>query len=293
MTVTSTQTAATVMPTGWKNASAKGIIGLHAGMPEEIYRQAPGISQSILKEIRRSPKHFDFYRRCKPEPTPAMIFGTAFHAYLLEENLFKQTVAIWTGEDKRGNAWKDFKAANEGKFILSRDDLKAFEYMRQSIHENMKAVKLLQGQREVSFFWQDSDTAVLCKGRADILSTKGYIVDVKTTENASQVGRGNFEMKARALGYDIQAAMYTDGLRACGQETKGVVFIAVETKPPHCHAIYVLSPEDIEIGRRTYKELLATYRACEETGTWPGYATDVNVLSLPRFVQGGDDDGLE
>ena len=53
-------------------------------MPAAQYHATDAVSASLLKQIQRSPAHAMAYLQQQQEPTPAMLFGTAFHTCVLE-----------------------------------------------------------------------------------------------------------------------------------------------------------------------------------------------------------------
>ena len=57
-------------------------------MTEKEYREHPAISRSELWKIRESPEIFKYYKENPEEPTPALIFGQAFHKLALQPESF-------------------------------------------------------------------------------------------------------------------------------------------------------------------------------------------------------------
>jgi hypothetical protein len=41
----------------------------------------------------------------------------------------------------------------------------------------------------------------------------------------------------------------------------------------------------LQIGDRLRREALRTYRECVESGRWPGYSDDVELVGLPAWVE--------
>lgn len=72
--------------------------GAYDGIPNAQYHGGPGISKSGLDVIHRSPLHFKALRDKanddKPAPTSAQIIGSAFHALVLEPEVFRREYCL-------------------------------------------------------------------------------------------------------------------------------------------------------------------------------------------------------
>ena len=67
--------------------------GIYFDLSNAEYHGGPGVSKSGLDLIAKSPLHFDAARKAanddEREPTPAQRFGSAFHALVLEPEVFR------------------------------------------------------------------------------------------------------------------------------------------------------------------------------------------------------------
>ncbi len=130
-------------------------------------------------------------------------------------------------------------------------------------------------------FWDDADTGHPCKARADYIRDDDIMVDLKTTMDASL---SEFSRSIAKFGYHRQDAMYSDGFEACfGRPSRGFVFVAVETKPPHAVGVYTLDAESADAGRIEYQTLLNSFAECMESGNWPAYSDNIETIELPRW----------
>ena len=80
---------------------------LYTDMSDEDYFNLPSIDQSQLKAFLRNPADWGYerlYGGC--DPTPAMRFGTAFHAYLLETGNVVAMPEDMSVRTKAGKEWK-------------------------------------------------------------------------------------------------------------------------------------------------------------------------------------------
>lgn len=260
-------------------------------MTEREYRSHPAISRSELWRLRESPQKLKWYQEHPEEPTPALVFGQLLHTMLLEPHKLTEEYAVMPTIDRRtkdGKAqYQAFVEGAAGKTIVTADMVEQAQGMCEAIQAEPLAVKLLDGDHEKPFFWTDEMTGEECKCRADVYNTNfshPIIVDVKSTQDAST---DSFMRSAIKYGYDLQAAMYSEGVQVVTGEKPLFVFIAVEKDPPY--AVNILKADDgfIERGHETFRELLGTYHECKQTGNWYGYLgsfNQINSLSLPAWL---------
>lgn len=262
-------------------------------MTEKEYRTHPAISRSELWKIRESPEKFRWYKENPPEPTPALIFGQLFHKLALQPEDVWNEFAVIPNVDRRTNAGRAEYAAfledSIGKTLVTADMAEQANDMCIALKKNEYCRKLLSGEKETPFFWTDEDTQEACKCRTDALITLGdtsLVVDLKSASNASTEA---FIKDSSKYGYDFQAAMYLEGVKAKTGKEHGFVFIVVEKDPPYAINILQADTKFIEHGYDTYRELLGIYHDCKTTGDWWGYLgkyNAVNALSLPPWMKG-------
>lgn len=184
--------------------------------------------------------------------------------------------------------WSDVQAewlANNGqRTVLSAEQWDQLHRMRDAVMAHPAASALLTkvpGKAELSVYWNDPATGVLCRCRPDWWREDDVLVDLKTCEDASPEG---FAKSMANWRYDVQAPFYLDGVRqATGRKPRGFVFVAVEKKAPFAVGVYVLDSESLELGRAQYVADLRTYAECVRTGSWPGYGDKIQTISMPAW----------
>ena len=260
-------------------------------MSNSDYRNAEGVSSSELKQMVKSPAHYRYWKDNPDDTdTPALLFGRACHKYVLETYDFYKEFSVAPTVDRRTkegkDLWSKFITESEGKDVITQEQFEQIEAMRNAMLATPFVSKLINGEHEVSLFWTDEDTGIKCKCRPDSLSDKlRIVVDYKTCDNAETQ---HFMRKAIDLGYDLQASYYLDGVKATTGLDCIFVFIAQEKKPPY--AVNILQADDVFIrsGRQLYKDMLATYKECTETGNWWGYLgaeNQINSLGVPKWLE--------
>ncbi len=257
------------------------------------------IGKSGLDLIAKSPAHY-YAKYLDPnrvweEQTPALLFGSAAHMAVFEPELFPQKFVIAPKFNLRTNAGKEqlaeFEQNNRGKSVISNDIYDTVMQVKKAIYAHPAASVLLSaGIAEQRIDWQreilteDGEIVeVALKAKPDWLSHNEFIVDLKTTEDASPEG---FAKSVWNYRYHVQAPFYMDAYEhQYGKPARGFLFIAVEKKPPYAVALYFAPPDMCDKGRTTYERDLRKYQRCLEMGEWPAYGTDIMELKLPNWAR--------
>lgn len=260
-------------------------------MTEKEYRSYPAISRSELWRIRESPEKFKFFHEHPEPPTPALVFGQAFHKMALEPDDFYNDFAVAPNVDRRTKegkeAWKAFAELSDGKTVIDCKTHETIVDMVAALYAAPFVKKLLGGEHEKPVFWTDEMTGEECKARYDCLTEvngQPIIVDLKTTADASTDG---FMRAAIKYGYDFQAAMYSEWAKQKHGVAPLFVFIAIEKDPPYAVNILQADEAFIQRGYDIFRELIGIYHECKATGDWWGYLGKFNVinnLNLPSWL---------
>ncbi len=259
---------------------------IDAGMSIEDYHAHTAISRSGLLLFRKSPLHyFDKYiaKNSPDKDSKALVFGNAFHTFVLEPEEFKNRFGLIPDVDRRTKDGKilygSFLAALNGKQPISKEDYSVLEKMANAVKNYDLALELITDCKvEHSLFWIENETKMLCKARPDIWHLN-MIVDLKTTADASPHA---FQRQIGDYGYHIQAAMMQDAIYTItGKFITEFVFLAVEKEPPFAIGIYQLSEEAIAKGREEFIKYLKIYKECLTNNHWPSY--EIKTLSLPAY----------
>jgi hypothetical protein len=262
----------------------------HPGLSNEAYHALKAVSPSQIKVLGRSPLHYhDRFLaedREKPEPTPAMLKGTALHTAVLEPQLWDSTIAVprqrFDGRTKAGQAAAaEFDRESAGKIVISPEDADEVRRMADAVRTHPAARFLLElpGRREASYTWTDEATGLECKTRPDWHSEdRRIVVDVKTCRDASRV---EFAKAISNLDYHVQAAWNQDALQA-----EQFITIAVENVRPYAVAVYPASGALIAAGQRRIQAAMTQLAECWQSGRWPGYGDLVQEpIDLPGWCR--------
>lgn len=274
---------------------------------DEYHRDTTRISKSGLDKINRSPYHYwEAYLNPaaqEREETKAMFTGSFIHCAIFERDEFsKRYITVPPTAPKRPSVtqlkaknpsddtlkaiawWSEFNSVHAGKLQLTTEQYNQSQRMGDAVHRHPAAgyIVNLPGQHEHTLQFTEPFTGAPCKMRADFLPDPiPFIVDLKTTENASPEGFGRSVGNYR---YHVQSAFYVDGHEyATGEKKDGFLFIAVEKEPPYAVAVYDTTKLVMDIGREKYIENCQTYVDCLRSGVWPAYSDDILPLSMPGW----------
>lgn len=268
-------------------------IGLHAGVPMADYLAMDAVSASALEIFRRSPLQYRHAKANPPEPTPALVRGTALHMAVLEPERFAGayvTIGQCEGTKKNGercqyagSVWRGGASycgrhdpapdAPMAVTVLPEADMRDVEGMRDAILGHPRASTLFEGKGgvEITGVFEDPETGVLCRFRPDrLVERAGMLVDIKTTRDAAPWA---FPGDAERRGYFRKLAFYRRGLRALGWPYQATAIVAVESHAPYDLICYLIDETALDSAEREVVRLLRQYRQCHETDTWPGYQT--------------------
>lgn len=259
------------------------------------YHAHPAVSKSHLDAIGQSPLHywcrFLDPNRVPPQPTPAMEFGSAVHAAVLEPEVFAAEYAKAPDLPKTTKAGKEAwaAAAQPGIKLLKSDEWSQIQSIEAALSAHPMASKVLQspGRSEASFFAIDPATDLEIKCRPDHLTDSGWVIDLKTTQDASLAGFGKSIANFR---YHVQAAHYLTVLElATGIRPKGFIFVAVEKTYPFAIQVFKCSDDLIAQGTRTARANLEALRTALSTfpltTPWPSYSNQMTEINLPIWAR--------
>ncbi len=261
--------------------------GIYANVDIDEYHAEAGISSSGIKLILDCPKRYwHEYMNPKPEAELTKLrdkfkMGRALHTYVLEPLKFQETYHMMSEEvNLVTKAGKEIMAAAKesanGKEILRYSDAKDISDIGDSVLSH-PFWQTLQGQQvERSVYWDMQE--VRLRARPDLF-TDEVIIDLKTTDSIA-----NFSKSIHTYGYHRQAAMQIDALWLLDGVQRTFAFFVVEKKAPYLTACFVLDEASLGQGRREYKKGVFIYEECLETGIWPGYIEDFQLISLPEWA---------
>lgn len=265
-------------------------LGIHHDIEIDTYHAGPGISNSGLGDIAQSPFHFwsrhlDPRRPPRPQTQPQED-GQVAHCAILEPDQFNERYVVGPDVSRATKKWKEFVADNPDKTVIKPDQYARAMHQRDAVWAIPDVAQALsKGRPEVSAYWNDPKTGVLCRCRPDFVHDAGsgvVLVDVKTFSDARP---REFGRQCARMNYHRQDAFYSDGYQqATNIEVLGFIFVAVEMPWPHAALPSMLDDDSRAAGAAQYRRALDLYAACLENNLWPSYNEAIELMRLPAWA---------
>lgn len=251
-------------------------------LPMREYHALPELSASDVKAINENPHRWQATRGRERQPTPAMILGSATHAFILGDD--DDVVAL----DVENFRTVDARTARDaalaaGKYPLTNEQHDQAKAMAEATKRNPDVARLISsGKSEVSFFTEDPITGQPMRGRVDWVDEAALrIVDFKTTDSADPE---KFARQAGRMNYHVSAAHYGDSWgRHAGTASWEVLFVVIEREYPYTASVCKLGPGSLELGRRALGRGISTYRKFSLTDQWATPWPGTTTVDLPRY----------
>lgn len=265
---------------------------------DEDYFFHPGMSQSKLKEFKKSPRHFYIKYVAENkyiEPvTEAMEFGKALHRLLFEPELFDKYYSVSPICDRRTHDGKkkynDFITDSKNKTVISNDIFNDISQIITVIkNKEMSKTLINNGIPELPIFWNDPIYNISCKAKLDYfiepnaIYPNGMIIDLKTTKNSNYK---EFSSTIYNFGYHNQASFYCEGIKTLYKlnEYPLFCFIVCEKTPPYECRFFCIDDFSLKIGAKENYDLLSLYNNCVNLNIWHGYPDEIELISLPEYI---------
>ena len=270
--------------------------GIHHNVPEDQYHLWDAVNASLLKTVaRKGPLQARYAQLHQNEPTPAMVFGTRGHAFVLEQHrvaeLYTKPLNLPRRKKVDKEAHAKYEALHAGKEFLKEDQYATFLEMSRMMHSQQTFAELWRNRLggdngvEICIVWIDEDTGLRCKCRIDLLTKfQGLtcVVDYKTCPDASQ---WHFAKDMWSFRYDIQAAHYLASADAIAPGHHRAFLLAAQEKtPPFDRQIHSLGPQSLESGQIAWRRALDTWAACVEADDFPGLPEGICETEMPSYA---------
>ena len=274
-----------------------GMTNIDYEMPDYEYHDKekhPHISSSDVKTVYGKSLLHWVGQEYKESPTLEM--GKAVHSLILE---YEKQAVVRGPSDRRGNKWKEAKqqAEQQGKILLTERDYDTASEIAENalFNSDFLRSKIMSKNfiSEASIFTTCKKTGMLIKCRPDGLlvpqdsKSKGVILDIKTTQDASPEG---FQRELRKYNYDLQIAFYLHTMRCASLPCSEMYLVAIEKTPPYAVGVHVLSEIYIKHAEKRMIQTLEKMKHAESTQDFSTGWPEINQVHLPAWLEGDMDD---
>ena len=264
--------------------------GLTKGVSNADYHGSGELSRSTASNLLTTSPAKVRWERYNPRPSSSpLIMGGCFHSMVLEPECLDEEYAVKPKEiDGKSPLTKHYKE----EFAAMQMERPDAQWLKADEWETCKGMAYAVLDNPVYTHYASDVEAIAegtgffkyngasCKVRPDLYIPDGTIIDLKSTQDASEAG---FRKSVRSFGYNFQACYYLEAMRALGLPAKQFVFIAVEKTGNFQTASYTLTESEIDRQKPRMQKSCEIWATCMETGVWPGYPEEVVTLDLSRF----------
>lgn len=266
--------------------------GIYPGISNSAYHASEGISNSGLALIDKSPRHYYAWRldpKRPPEPERGgQLEGTLLHCALLEPAEFEKRYVLGPTMHRGSKAWKEWVSHNtkDGRYPIQGEQYEtAFAQAESARALPDVAAAVAKGASEVSAYWNDPVTGVLCKCRPDFVHDAGSGVVLLDAKTYSSADKFEFSRQAARKGYHRQDAFYSDGYALATQRpVLAFLFVVIEDEWPFSACAIMLDEPSRAQGRALYRRNVNAYADCLKHNTWPGYSSAIELVGLPKYA---------
>lgn len=262
-----------------------------------MLERSDSVNWSTLQHMRTSPLHYRYALDHPREDTEALLLGRVVHCAVYEPDRMDARYVVmprfhggqnddtaerngYAGGKQAKRRWLEEHA--DAEVVPGELYVRAIGMRDALMADPVAAPMIVGGYAEQHIEWVDEATGIKCRGRVDHVN--GRLSDLKSTRN---IVPRRFAADAVRYGYPSQLAFYADGLAANGIVLEHrPVNIVGESSPPHDVLVLEYDEDDIEAGRRVYRECLDKLAWCRANDCWPGVAGgEAQRIMLPEWAK--------
>jgi len=171
-----------------------------------------------------------------------------------------------------------------GNTLVKGEDFDNIIQMRKVLFADKSNVELFKGaafevsiicEIEIGGNWHK------VKIRPDIITKSGMVPDYKTT---ARMNPEEFARQAFYAGYWFKQAFVYDVLCAVYDTNFFMALLAQGKKSPFIPQLYMLTNEQLQVGREQYVTALTRSYQCKSTNVWPSYFDGAVDLPTPPYI---------
>lgn len=257
--------------------SKKLVLGLNECTNEEYHADREYASSSVLKtaytDIADYHKQYILNQPKSFGNGSGLEFGTLMHVLILEPHLVSKQYAFFSGWKRMGKDFEDFKAANPGKIIITKDVKHKADQLVTVYKKNPKAVELFSnGFAEQTICVEIEGMKI--KTRYDyIIPEQGIISDIKTTAESSDID--SFRFVIDRYKYQLSGALYCMAAEIHYGRPFKFMYNVLSKKDVTCD-LYATSPLTHNEGKKMVLKSIEKIKRAKETNVWEEVVRNIN-----------------
>lgn len=263
--------------------------------------------------------------------SPHFTFGTFCHSAFLEPDLFEKVKVMpdaslstlkgcrsrllylcdalgvcadvdlndWPIDRVRAQIKERMMQAEEAGFtFVSETDAKIIDFIRSGFNSYGGGIlpKLMRyTQTETSMYGTDEETGLKVKIRPDgMLLAENFGIDaILSVKTTSAVSLRQFYSDCAKFKYDLAEGMYLEVASAItGRPFTATLMLMIQSVSPYGVAFLFWDPNDLEVGKKKYREAMETVKRCRDANRWPGFDSEAEEgafgiirAKLPDYIK--------
>lgn len=276
--------------------------GVYLGVPHDVYLADPVAGGSLSSTGARAilppgcPAKFRWEQANGGRRSDAFDRGSAAHYAVLGCGPEIVPVDAPDWRTKAAQQQRDAARARGAVPVLA-EVWREVQAMADALRAHPVASRLLSreyGEPEATLVWRDDVTGVMLRSCFDLLPHKrgGKVVvaDYKSTVLAEPEA---FVKTAAGYGYHQQLDFYSRGMKALGlADEVGFLLVAQEVTPPYLVSVVQFDITALRIGALLNRRAIDLYARCKANDHWPGYGSEIQLVSLPAWYERKYEDDL-
>lgn len=181
------------------------------------------------------------------------------------------------------NFWRKVDA--DPRPIITKAEWDLLVAMGTELVRDPAARAALGGLPEITMAWFDEAAQLWCLARPDQTSFSGMLGDYKKISSQGRpVSTRLCDSRITEHGYDMQMAFAAEGFQELTHEWPGQVGLVFQSdKPPHHVILRPVEDDDLRMGMFRNQRARLRFRACFDSGVWPGPGEHVGSYRRPDW----------
>lgn len=165
------------------------------------YMGKSSLSSSAVKMLADSPKIYHYYLNGAKLDAPSLSIGKLVHTMILEPHKLNGMYEVINVSSRATKAFKEAEM-NVDKIVITEGEFTQIDKMTTAVRKNATIQQIIdESSHEIPTIGLIDGLAF--RAKADIITSDGFIYDIKTTSDVK-----SFKKSAFLYGYNAQAAIY-------------------------------------------------------------------------------------